>query len=92
NDDPAQWVALEASYATTRARLIADAAAATGGVDAYAVRKQAAQVQKDLEDFKNLKTKTTQAKKSVEAIEDYVEEMETKLKTSITTLKDLTKS
>lgn len=92
NDDPAQWVALEASYATTRARLIADAAAATGGVDADAVRKQAAQVQKDLEDFKNLKTKTTQAKKSVEAIEDYVEEMETKLKTSITTLKDLTKS
>lgn len=90
NDDPAQWVALEAAYATARARLIAEAAAASGGVDAEAIRKQADQVKKDLDAFKNLKTKTTQAKNSIQSIEDEVLRLEEKLKDSIGTLKDLT--
>ena len=90
NDDPAQWVALEAAYATARARLIAEAAAASGGVDAEAIRKQADQVKKDLDAFKNLKTKTTQAKNSIQSIEDEVLRLEAKLKESIGTLKDLT--
>ena len=43
-----------------------------------------------LDAFKNLKTKTTQAKNSIQSIEDEVLRLEAKLKESIGTLKDLT--
>jgi len=91
NDDPAQWIALEAAYTITRTRLIAEAAAAAGSIDADAVRLQANQVETDLKAFKELKTKTTHAKKSVQAVEDAVTVLEEKLHTSIKALKDLTK-
>jgi len=90
NDDPAQWVALEAAYATTRASLIAEAAAASGGVDAEAIRKQADQIKKDLQRFSDLKKKVTNAKTSVDTIATAVDDLENKLKESIGTLKDLT--
>jgi len=92
NDDPAQWVALEAAYTITRARLIAEAVSDASAIDADAIRKQAKQVETDLGAFKNLKSKTTNAKKSVEAIEKAVEELETKLKASIEALNDLVKA
>ena len=92
NDDPAQWVALEAAYTITRARLIAEAVSDTGAIDADAIRKQANQVETDLGAFRNLKTKTTHAKKSVEAIENAVEALETKLKASIEELNALAKA
>ena len=92
NDDPAQWVALEAAYTITRTRLIAEAVADASAIDADAIRKQADQVEKDLGAFKDLKTKTTNAKKSVEAIEKTVEDIETKLKASIQALNDLAKA
>jgi predicted RNase H-like HicB family nuclease len=92
NDDPAQWVALEAAYTITRTRLIAEAVSDASAIDADAIRKQANQVEKDLGAFKDLKTKTTHAKTSVEAIEKAVEALETELKTSIEVLNDLAKA
>lgn len=92
NDDPAQWVALEAAYTITRARLIAEAVSDASAIDADAIRKQANQVEADLGGFVNLKTKTTHAKNSVEAIEKAVKDLETKLKASIEVLNDLAKA
>ena len=92
NDDPAQWVALEAAYTITRARLIAEAVSDASAIDADAIRKQANQVEADLGGFVNLKTKTTHANNSLEAIEKAVKDLETKLKASIEVLNDLAKA
>ena len=72
--------------------MIAEAVSDASAIDADAIRKQAKQVETDLGAFKDLKTKTTNAKKSVEAIAKVVEDLETKLKASIQALNDLAKA
>jgi ABC-type phosphate transport system auxiliary subunit len=91
NDDPSAWVALEVTYVTIRAKLIAEHLSTTKIIDADAINKQVDQIMTELKDFKNLKTKTTQAQTSVKAIEDVVENLESKLKASLEVLKNLTK-
>ena len=91
NDDPSAWVALEVAYVTIRAKLIAEHLSTTKAIDADAINKQVDQVITDLKGFSDLKTKTTNAKNSVQAIEDLVMSFEEKIKTSLDALKDLTK-
>jgi len=91
NDDLSAWVALEVAYVTIRAKLIAEHLSATKTIDADAINKQVDQVITDLKGFSDLKTKTTNAKNSVQAIEDLVENFEDKIKKSLDALKDLTK-
>tara|TARA_Y100001968_G_C19386724_1_gene733236 strand:- start:149 stop:1519 length:1371 start_codon:yes stop_codon:yes gene_type:complete len=91
NDDLSAWVSLEVAYVTIRAKLIAEHLSATKTIDADAINKQVDQVMTDLKGFSDLKTKTTNAKNSVQAIEDLVESFETKIKKSLGSLKDLTK-
>ena len=90
NDDPSAWVALEVAYVTIRAKLIAEHLSTTKAIDADAI-KQVDQVITDLKGFSDLKTKTTNAKNSVQAIEDLVMNFEEKIKSSLDALKDLTK-
>ena len=91
NDDLSAWVSLEVAYVTIRARLIAEHLSATKTIDAEAINKQVDQVITDLKGFTDLKTKTTNAKNSVQAIEDLVQSFESKVKKSLEELKDLTK-
>jgi len=91
NDDLSSWVALEVAYVTIRAKLIAEHLSATKTIDADAINKQVEQVMTDLKGFSDLKTKTTNAKNSVQAIEDLVESFEEKIQLSLKTLKNLTK-
>jgi hypothetical protein len=91
NDDLSAWVSLEVAYVTIRAKLIAEHLSATKTIDADAINKQVDQVITDLKGFSDLKTKTTNAKSSVQAIEDLVMSFEDKIKKSLDALKDLTK-
>ncbi len=91
NDDLSAWVSLEVAYVTIRAKLIAEHLSATKTIDADAINKQVDQVITDLKGFSDLKTKTTNAKNSVQAIEDLVESFESKVKKSLDALKGLTK-
>ena len=91
NDDLSAWVALEVAYVTIRAKLIAEHLSATTTIDADAINKQVDQVITDLKGFSDLKTKTTNAKTSVQAIEDVVMVLEEKIKISLSALKGLTK-
>ena len=91
NDDLTAWVSLEVAYVTIRAKLIAEHLSATKTIDADAINKQVDQVITDLKGFSDLKTKPTNAKSSVQAIEDLVMSFEDKIKKSLDALKDLTK-
>ena len=89
-DDLKDWVALEVAYTTIRAKLIAEHLGATKTIDTDAINNQVSQIETDLSDFAQLKTRITNAISSVEAIEEWRLKLFSKLKDSLDALKDLT--